>query len=339
MIDQLIGPVTWALQTVLGNNNHDDNDNNNNNKEKNSNNNNNRQLADDEKNQSKSTSRQSPNMNDDTNTNNDNDEKKQEHSEFHQGDNNQQHTPPTSNNNTSSQPISQSSSSSSTSAAAIPQSQSPKYDPEQLQQRERVKTFLKRARAAYGRTALCLSGGGMMGCYHFGTIRALMEQNVLPHIISGTSAGSVVASMICTRSDEEIKRDLQPEVLVHRMLCFSKSWPDRLKNVYHNGHLFDNEEWIKLISWFTCGDMTFEEAYRKTGRILCITLSATTKKAPPVLVNYITAPDVTIASGKYRRGKSEKDYWKIRELIWFIYFFISFLTRFPIFDCHYCHNA
>ena len=42
--------------------------------------------------------------------------------------------------------------------------------------------------------------------------------------------------------------------------------------------------------------MTFEEAYRKTGRILCITLSSTTKKAPPVLVNYITAPNVTIAS-------------------------------------------
>ncbi len=32
-----------------------------------------------------------------------------------------------------------------------------------LQNRERVKTFLKRARAAYGRTALCLSGGGAMG--------------------------------------------------------------------------------------------------------------------------------------------------------------------------------
>ena len=47
---------------------------------------------------------------------------------------------------------------------------------------------------------------------------------------------------------------------------------------------------------FTSGNITFEEAYRKTGRILCITLSATTKKAPPVLINYITAPNVVIAS-------------------------------------------
>lgn len=40
---------------------------------------------------------------------------------------------------------------------------------------------------------------------------------------------------------------------------------------------------------FCCGDLTFEEAYQKTGRILNITLSVTTKKAPPVLVNYIVS--------------------------------------------------
>lgn len=169
------------------------------------------------------------------------------------------------------------------------------YSPRQLQ-REQVKTFLKRARASYGRTALCLSGGAMMGCYHFGHVIALLEENVLPHIISGTSAGSVIAAMLCTRSDEEIRRDMRPEVLVHKLTCFSKSWPDRLRNVYKNGCLFDQDEWLSLIKWFTMGDMTFEESYKKTGRILCITLSATTKKAPPVLVNYITAPNVTIAS-------------------------------------------
>jgi hypothetical protein len=47
---------------------------------------------------------------------------------------------------------------------------------------------------------------------------------------------------------------------------------------------------------FACGDMTFEEAYQKTGRIFCIALAATTKKTPPVLINYISAPNVTIAS-------------------------------------------
>mmetsp|Transcript_84436 Transcript_84436/g.126583 ORF Transcript_84436/g.126583 Transcript_84436/m.126583 type:complete len:302 (+) Transcript_84436:1-906(+) len=42
--------------------------------------------------------------------------------------------------------------------------------------------------------------------------------------------------------------------------------------------------------------MTFEEAYKKTGRVFCITLASTTKKAPPVLMNHVTAPHVVIAS-------------------------------------------
>jgi len=164
------------------------------------------------------------------------------------------------------------------------------------QQRERVTTFLKRARAAYGRTALCLSGGAMMGCYHFGHVKALLEEGVLPDIISGTSAGSVVAATLCTRTNEEIERDMKPEILVDRLTVFSRCWTDRLRSVCENGTLFDVEEWIDLVKWFCCGDLTFEEAYQKTGRILSITLSVTTKKAPPVLVNYITAPCVTIAS-------------------------------------------
>uniref|UniRef100_A0A7S2P954 PNPLA domain-containing protein n=2 Tax=Leptocylindrus danicus TaxID=163516 RepID=A0A7S2P954_9STRA len=162
--------------------------------------------------------------------------------------------------------------------------------------RETVKVFLKRARAAYGRTALVLSGGAMMGCYHFGTVKALLEEGVLPHIISGTSAGSVVGAVVCTRNEEELERDLRPEVLVHKLVCFSRSWPDRIKSLSKNGNLFATEDWLDLIRWFTNGDLTFEEAYRKTGRVLCITLSATTKKAPPVLLNYITAPNVVIAS-------------------------------------------
>ncbi len=38
-----------------------------------------------------------------------------------------------------------------------------------------------------------------MGHYHWGVVRALLDENLLPRIISGTSAGAVVASVICTR--------------------------------------------------------------------------------------------------------------------------------------------
>ena len=42
--------------------------------------------------------------------------------------------------------------------------------------------------------------------------------------------------------------------------------------------------------------MTFAEAYKKTGRIFCVNLTSTTEKAPPVLLNYLTTPNITIAS-------------------------------------------
>lgn len=115
--------------------------------------------------------------------------------------------------------------------------------------RERVVSFLKRARAAYGRTALCLSGGSMMGCYHFGHVFGMLETGTLPHIISGTSAGSVVAAILCTRTDEELKRDFTPDVLDHKLTCFARSWTERLKSVVDNGNMFSFEEWYDLIKW------------------------------------------------------------------------------------------
>ena len=89
----------------------------------------------------------------------------------------------------------------------------------------------------------------LQGNYHFGHVQALLQQNVLPHIISGTSAGSVVAAFVCTRTDAELMRDLKSEILVDRLKCFSKSWPDRIRHVYAHGTLFDSTEWLSLIEW------------------------------------------------------------------------------------------
>jgi TAG lipase / steryl ester hydrolase / phospholipase A2 / LPA acyltransferase len=63
-------------------------------------------------------------------------------------------------------------------------------------------------RQAYGRTALLLSGGGTLGMNHVGVLAALFERNMLPRIISGTSAGSIVAGVCCTRTDDELPQIL-----------------------------------------------------------------------------------------------------------------------------------
>jgi len=68
--------------------------------------------------------------------------------------------------------------------------------------------FFNETRHSYGRTALLLSGGAALGFYHIGVVRTLMENRLMPRVIGGSSAGSIVCAMIGTRTDEECINDL-----------------------------------------------------------------------------------------------------------------------------------
>lgn len=57
----------------------------------------------------------------------------------------------------------------------------------------------------YMKIGLCLSGGGIKGAAHIGAIKALEEENIKFDSISGTSSGSIVATLLaCGYSSEEI---------------------------------------------------------------------------------------------------------------------------------------
>ena len=49
--------------------------------------------------------------------------------------------------------------------------------------------LVSEAHRSLGRTALCLSGGGALAMYHFGVIKVLLEEGLLPQVISGRPAG------------------------------------------------------------------------------------------------------------------------------------------------------
>ena len=87
------------------------------------------------------------------------------------------------------------------------------------------------------------------GLYHFGHVLGLLEAGVLPDIISGTSGGSVIGAIICTRTDDEIRRDFDPQVLITKLICFSRPWSARLKSVWQTGNLFSFDEWMDNIQW------------------------------------------------------------------------------------------
>ncbi|KAG0248541.1 hypothetical protein BG011_010168 [Mortierella polycephala] len=158
--------------------------------------------------------------------------------------------------------------------------------------------FFTHTRQAFGRTALLLSGGATMGLMHIGVIKTLFESHLLPRIISGSSCGSIIAAILCTRTDEEIPSMFQFETFNYTVFHSVEEKGDVLARLVHflkNGALFDSQV-LKTALRENIGDVTFQEAYNRTRRILNITVSTSAAFDMPRLLNYLTAPNVLVWS-------------------------------------------
>ena len=147
----------------------------------------------------------------------------------------------------------------------------------------------------FGRTALCLSGGATFAYYHFGVIKALLDNEVLPEIITGTSGGALVAALVATRTDDELKPLLVP-ALANRIRACHERFPTWFRRWWRTGARFDTLDWARQCSWFCRGSITFREAYERTGRILNVTCVPSDPHSPTILANYLTSPDCVIWS-------------------------------------------
>eukprot|EP01029_Cantina_marsupialis_P012176 TRINITY_DN268_c1_g2_i2.p1 TRINITY_DN268_c1_g2~~TRINITY_DN268_c1_g2_i2.p1 ORF type:complete len:336 (+),score=82.95 TRINITY_DN268_c1_g2_i2:84-1091(+) len=105
--------------------------------------------------------------------------------------------------------------------------------------REKTITMFAEMSRRLGKVALCLSGGACMGHYHFGVIKGLFEEGLLPKIFSGTSAGAVMAAAICVRTDEELPEILSLSVIEH-MNSFEDSWLTLAKRFWKEGVMYDS---------------------------------------------------------------------------------------------------
>ncbi|KAF8863102.1 patatin-domain-containing protein, partial [Acephala macrosclerotiorum] len=155
------------------------------------------------------------------------------------------------------------------------------------------------ARQAFGRSALLLSGGATFGMNHIGVLKALFEAHLLPRIISGASAGSIVCAVVCTRTDEEIPDVLRKfpfgNLAVFEEVDNEDGILEKLRRLLTQGAWIDSKHLTKVMQEIL-GDMTFQEAYNRTRRILNICVSSASVYELPRLLNYITAPNVMIWS-------------------------------------------
>ena len=152
--------------------------------------------------------------------------------------------------------------------------------------------FFYRANICFGRSALMLSGGGVLGFYHLGVVKTLLGQGLLPRVISGASAGSLVAGVLATHSDKELERFFDP-ANVHfeaerEANVFSRMFFGRSPQV-------DVGDLAKIIARLM-PDMTFQESYEKTGRQVSITVAPAEPHQRSRLLNAITSPNVYIRS-------------------------------------------
>ncbi|RAH82767.1 patatin-domain-containing protein, partial [Aspergillus japonicus CBS 114.51] len=155
------------------------------------------------------------------------------------------------------------------------------------------------ARQSFGRSALLFSGGATFGMNHIGVLKALYEAKLLPRIISGASAGSIVCAVFCTRTEDELPALLESYAYGDFAVFGEESDTDNIlqktARFLKYGSFLDISHLAKLMrSWL--GDITFQEAYNRTRRILNVCVSSAGVYELPKLLNYITAPNVLIWS-------------------------------------------
>lgn len=177
--------------------------------------------------------------------------------------------------------------------------------------------LLHDTRQAYGRSTLVLQGGALFGICHLGVIKALYLRELLPCIITGTATGAIIAAIVGIQTDAELLPFLEGEGIDLLALggwnnakelqeIFqlpsregSYGWVHtmtrRLRRYIREEYFLD----LKILEQYMrthVGNMTFEEAYAKTKRILNITIAIPGRGGFPNLLNYLTAPNVVSSS-------------------------------------------
>ncbi|RDW85782.1 patatin-like phospholipase [Coleophoma crateriformis] len=173
--------------------------------------------------------------------------------------------------------------------------------------------LLHDTRQAFGRSTLVLQGGAIFGLCHLGVVKALFSRGLLPRIITGTATGALIAALVGIHTEEELPRFLHGDSI--DLSAFAgkvgpsqngekqggslSGWLEtlsrRIKRFFREGYFLDVtvlEECVRA----NVGDLTFEEAYNRTKRVLNITVATTGRGGVPNLLNYLTAPNVLIWS-------------------------------------------
>jgi NTE family protein len=162
------------------------------------------------------------------------------------------------------------------------------FDNNEVTHQQKV-AYLRRASICFGRSALMFSGAGSLGAFHIGVAKELTEQDLLPTVISGASAGSVVASIIGTHKKDELRRLFDPNDIgkSFEALDDTQGLPSMSERQIQLADLMDMVE-------ASIPDLTFMEAYEETGRHINITVAPSQLHQRSRMLSALTAPNTCI---------------------------------------------
>ncbi|KAM4059037.1 patatin-like phospholipase domain-containing protein [Hirsutella rhossiliensis] len=167
--------------------------------------------------------------------------------------------------------------------------------------------FIHDTRQAFGRSTLVLQGGAIFGLCHLGVVKALFLRGLLPRIITGIATGALIAALVAIHTEDELPNILEADGIdltaftgkakvESREQTFRSRWDTlmrRIRRFSRDGYFLDVTV-LEACVRANVGDLTFEEAYNRSKRILNITVATEGQGGVPTLLNYITAPNVLI---------------------------------------------
>jgi len=150
--------------------------------------------------------------------------------------------------------------------------------------------FFKDTLLSYGRPALLLSGGATLGLFHIGVIKALWERGLLPRVVAGSSVGAVIAGMLGTHTDAEIPSLFDPE----QQNLKAWRWHGLINGLRGRG--FMDQSQLENCLRANIGEYTFEEAFRRTGRSINVSVSPVQENQKARLLCGYTSPYLLVWS-------------------------------------------
>ena len=132
--------------------------------------------------------------------------------------------------------------------------------------------------------------------FHLGIVKALLHYDMLPQILTGSSAGSLIGACIASRTDSELREFLnqESEEIASFFQPVEGSIFDWVWRWARTGAAVDPSSWYDKLHRLMNGTWTFAEAWQRTGRDLFICVYDGSDQTR--VLNWRSSPDVTIAS-------------------------------------------